>query len=177
MVAHALRQPYAACLVLTRWGKTMKQKAMTGTALFALVAAVVTVDGRQTRPPADIATLTSQVRDAERAFAKTMADRDHAAFVSFLADDAIFIGPKGAYRGKPAVADGWKPLYAGKQAQFSWEPERVEVLDSGTLALSSGPVRDPQGKRIGTFNSVWRREADGTWRIILDNGCPPCDCR
>lgn len=106
-----------------------------------------------------------------------MADRDHAAFVSFLADEAIFVGPKGAYRGRQAVAEGWKPLYEGPRAQFSWEPERVEVLDSGTLALSSGPVRDPEGKRIGTFNSVWRRERDGTWKIVLDNGCPPCDCR
>jgi hypothetical protein len=49
----------------------------------------------------------------------------------------------------------------------------VEVLDSGTLALTSGPVFDPAGKRIGTFNSVWRRETDGAWKIVLDNGC---DC-
>jgi hypothetical protein len=52
----------------------------------------------------------------------------------------------------------------------STEPQRVEVLDSGTLALSSGPVRDPQGKRIGTFNSVWRREPRGAWKVVFDNG-------
>ena len=67
----------------------------------------------------------------------------------------------------------WK----GPSAPFSWVPERVEVLDSGTLALSSGPVYDPQGTRVGTFNSIWRREADGKWRVIFDKGCPPCDCR
>jgi ketosteroid isomerase-like protein len=50
------------------------------------------------------------------------------------------------------------------------------VLDSGGLALSSGPVHDPAGKRIGTFNSVWKREGKGRWRIVLDNGCPACDC-
>jgi ketosteroid isomerase-like protein len=48
----------------------------------------------------------------------------------------------------------------------------VEVLDSGTLALSAGPVRDPKGQQIGTFNSIWRREADGSWKIIFDKGCP-----
>lgn len=119
--------------------------------------------------------LKEQVRQAETAFAKTMADRDHAAFVSFLADEAIFVG-RTARRGKAQVAEGWKPFFEGKQVPFSWAPETVEVLDSGTLALSSGPVFDPAGKRTGTFNSVWRREKDGRWRIVLDNGCPPCNC-
>ncbi len=121
-------------------------------------------------PPAD---LQAQVRDTERAFAKTMANRDHAAFTSFLADETIFFGAKGPIRGKQAVADAWKPFFDG-QAPFSWAPDTVEVLDSGALALSSGPVKDPQGKVIGTFNSIWRRETDGRWRIVFDKGCPVC---
>ena len=48
----------------------------------------------------------------------------------------------------------------------------VEVLDSGTLALSTGPVLDPDGRRVGTFSSVWRREADGAWLVVFDKGCP-----
>jgi hypothetical protein len=48
------------------------------------------------------------------------------------------------------------------------------VLDSGRLGITSGPVWDPSHNRIGTFNSVWRREDDGRWRIIFDIGCPPC---
>lgn len=119
--------------------------------------------------------LSEQVRNAEIAFAKTMADRDHGAFVSFLADEAVFVG-RTKRRGKAQVAEGWKPFFAGQQAPFSWAPETVEVLDSGTLALSSGPVWNAAGQRTGTFNSVWRREKDGRWKVILDNGCPPCDC-
>jgi ketosteroid isomerase-like protein len=73
------------------------------------------------------------------------------------------------------VAEGWKPFFEGAAAPFSWEPETVEVLDSGSLALSSGPVRDPEGKQIGTFSSIWRREADGHWRVVFDKGCPVCE--
>jgi hypothetical protein len=51
------------------------------------------------------------------------------------------------------------------------------VLDSGTLALSSGPVRDRAGKLVGTFTSVWRLESPATWRIILDKGDDACECR
>jgi ketosteroid isomerase-like protein len=120
--------------------------------------------------------LALQVREAEKAFAQTMAARAHLAFESYVADEAVFFGQQRVLRGRAAVAAGWKPFFEGAAAPFSWEPERVEVLDSGTLAFSSGPVRDPEGRQIGTFNSVWRREADGRWKIVFDKGCPPCDC-
>lgn len=153
------------------------RRLLTSAMASALVAAAVW--SARAQPPAspDIAALASEVRTAETAFARSMADRDHAAFVSFLADEAVFVGPKLTFRGRQDVADGWKRFFSEPRAPFSWEPERVEVVRSGTLALSSGPVRDPQGKRIGTFNSVWRREPGGAWKIVLDNGCPACDCR
>ena len=122
------------------------------------------------------AELVDQVRGAEAAFAKTMADRDAAAFAKFLAAETVFMSGGQATRGAKAVAEKWKRFFEGPQAPFSWGPEFVEVLDSGKLAMSSGPVRDPSGKRTGTFNSVWRREADGQWKIVLDNGCPACNC-
>jgi ketosteroid isomerase-like protein len=120
--------------------------------------------------------LTRQVRQAETAFAATMAKRDHMLFASFIADEAVFFGRNGALRGKASVVQAWKGFFDGAQAPFSWEPIVVEVLDSGNLALTSGPVRDPQGRETGTFNSVWRREADGRWKVIFDKGCPPCNC-
>ena len=122
------------------------------------------------------ADLKDQVRRTEIAFAKAMADRNPSAFASFLSNEAVFFSSDRALRGAAQVAAGWKRFFDGPAAPFSWEPEQVEVLDSGSLAMSSGPVRDPDGKRIGTFNSVWRREADGKWKIVLDKGCPPCDC-
>lgn len=115
-----------------------------------------------------------QVLAAERAFARTMADRDHGAFMSHLSDEAIFFNGEEPIRGKDAVAEAWRPFYSGPDAPFSWEPDRVEVLESGTLALSTGPVRDPSGKVIGRFNSIWRREPSGEWRVIFDKGSPVC---
>ena len=122
--------------------------------------------------------LREQVRRTEVAFARTMAERDHAAFVRFLAPDTIWLGAGArALRGKDAVAASWKRYYEGAQAPFSWEPEHVEVNDAGTLAISTGPVRNPAGQRVGTYNSIWRLEKDGRWLIVFDNGCPPCDCQ
>lgn len=139
-----------------------------------LITLLASAGGRAAETNAD---LQAQVRDTERAFAKTMADRDHEAFASFVSDEAVFFsGPKTVLRGRKAVADGWKRFYEGPKAPFSWEPESVEVLDSGTLGLSSGPVRDPAGNRVGTFSSIWRRGPEGKWTIVFDKGCPPCEC-
>jgi ketosteroid isomerase-like protein len=138
--------------------------------ILGLPAAALAADG-----PGN-AELAAQLRATEEAFARTMADRDHAAFVSFLAADAVFFGRRGELRGRDAVAAAWKPLYEGAAAPFSWQPEVATVLDSGSLGLTSGPVVAPDGKRIGTFTSVWRREPDGSWKIVFDRGCPDCEC-
>ena len=124
----------------------------------------------------DLAVLQKQVADAERGFAKTMADRNFAAFSSFIADEAVFFTSTAALRGKPAVVEFWKRFYEKPDAPFSWEPAQVEVLDSGTLAISFGPVRDPSGKHFSNFQSIWRFEAPGVWRVIFDRGNPECNC-
>jgi ketosteroid isomerase-like protein len=120
--------------------------------------------------------LKAQVAATERAFAKTMADRDYAAFTSFLADDTIFFASAGQQHGKAEVAETWKRFFTKPDAPFSWSPDQIEVLDSGTLAWSSGPVFDPEGTRVATFNSVWRLEAPGIWRIVFDKGNDVCRC-
>jgi ketosteroid isomerase-like protein len=123
----------------------------------------------------DLVQLGQQVKDTERAFAATMADRDYNAFTSFLSDEAVFFSGEIPLRGKQQVADAWKPYFDDPGAPFSWEPQQVEVLDSGTLALSTGPVSDPDGKLVAKFTSIWRLEASGEWRIIFDKGNRACE--
>lgn len=141
-----------------------RSRALLAALLCSLPAMAMAADDRSE--------LAAQVRAAEGAFARSMAERDHAAFVAQLADEAIFFSERGVLRGKSAVAAAWKPYYEAPTAPFSWQPESVEVLDSGTLAHSSGPVFAPDGRRIATFNSIWRREADGFWRVVFDKGYP-----
>jgi ketosteroid isomerase-like protein len=119
--------------------------------------------------------LKAQVIATETAFAKTMADRDHAAFTRMLSEETVFFSGPTPLRGREAVAAYWKRWYDKPEAPFSWAPKEVEVLDSGTLALSSGPVHDPKGNLIGSFTSVWRQEAPGVWRIVLDKGNAACE--
>ena len=120
--------------------------------------------------------LRAQVEETERAFARTMADRDHQAFMSFLSEEAVFFSGEKALTGKQQVATAWKSLYETADAPFSWEPEQVVVLDSGTLALSTGPVISPDGIIYARFTSIWRRQVSGEWKVVFDKGCEVCDC-
>jgi ketosteroid isomerase-like protein len=121
-------------------------------------------------PPVDA--LRAEVFASERAFARSMAARDFEAFGRHVADDTLFFG-RTVLRGRAAVLAGWKPFFDGADAPFSWDPDQVEVLASGQLALSTGLVRGPKGEAIGRFNSIWQRQGDGRWLVIFDKGSPP----
>lgn len=139
------------------------------------LAALVPGGTSSGQEPASVSELEKELRETEVAFAATMAARDLDAFTGFLSEEVIFFTGDNRLRGREAVSEAWAPYFEGEAAPFSWEPEAVAVLGSGDLGFSSGPVFDPEGKRIGTFNSVWRRLPDGSWRIIFDRGCPSCD--
>lgn len=145
---------------------------MTRTILLLPAVLALASCGPRDRPGTSEA--ARRVRETETAFAASMAERDLGAFASFLSDEAVFLTGDGALRGKDAVLEGWARYFEGERAPFSWRPERVEVLDSGALALSTGPVMDPSGEITGTFTSIWRLEDDGRWRIVFDRGCPVC---
>jgi ketosteroid isomerase-like protein len=142
--------------------------------IMAVALGAVVAGSAAAKTPAELA---QEVRAAEKAFAKSMADRKLDAFATHVSTEALFFGGRGVLRGRDSVVAGWKRFFEGDGAPFSWDPETVEVLESGTLGLSSGPVLDPTGKRIGTFQSIWRLEPDGHWRVVFDKGCPVCDSK
>jgi ketosteroid isomerase-like protein len=113
---------------------------------------------------------TAAVEAREIAFAATMADRDFDAFLTFISPEAVFFNGNEPLRGRDAIASAWAAFFEGRAAPFSWHPDLVEVLASGALALTSGPVRDAAGAVVGRFNSVWRREPDGVWMVVFDKG-------
>jgi ketosteroid isomerase-like protein len=118
--------------------------------------------------------LADAVGDAERAFADSMAKRDLTAFASHVSNEAVFFSsPDGleVLRGKDAIVEGWRRYFNGPTAPFSWSPATAQVLDSGTLGMTTGPVRNEKGEATGRFSSVWRLEPDGKWRVIFDRGC------
>lgn len=140
-----------------------------------VAALLLCVYGNTAAAAEDRAALTEQVRATEIAFAKTLADRDVKAFRSMIAPDVIWLADQ-PLRGPDQVVSNWQKFFETPKPPFSWSPELVEVQEGGKLALSTGPVFNPAGERVGTYTSIWRRESSGEWKIIFDRGCPACDC-
>jgi ketosteroid isomerase-like protein len=143
---------------------------------FLLVtAAALPAAGCATRAlPLSRESAAAGVRAAEIGFADSMARRDAAAFAGFVADDAVFVNGGRPLRGKAEVVEFWSRFFAGPTAPFAWAPEIVEVAGDGALGYSEGPVASPKGEVFARFCSTWRRDADGRWRVVFDNGYPVC---
>lgn len=135
-------------------------------AFLALVAMSVTPSAAQEHLDAAAA----EVEASEIAFAKAFSDRDLDAFLSFVSPEAVFFNGNEPSRGLDAIARLWAPNFDGADAPFSWHPDVIQVLESGRLALSSGPVLSASGEEAGRFNSIWRKDPDGQWRVVFDKG-------
>jgi len=125
--------------------------------------------------PAELAATVTEVKAAETALAKTMADRKLDRFGDFVAEDAVFNGNK-PHIGKAAVIEAWRGFFESPQAPFSWAPDAVAPTADGRYAVSTGLARDPAGKVISRFTSIWRKDADGHWRVVADQGVDETDC-
>ncbi len=138
--------------------------------LIGLIGLMAAILPAQATPPASA---DAEVWRRECAFAATMADRDLQAFASFVSEQALFHSGPTPLKGREAVRGFWQRFYTEAAAPFSWYPDRAELLEPGRLAHTSGPVFGADGALIGRFYTIWRKEADGEWRVLHDHGGPP----
>jgi ketosteroid isomerase-like protein len=116
------------------------------------------------------------VRCREIAFSQSVENQDAEAFASFIEPDARFIASS-VSRGAENIVAAWSVFFTADAPKIKWRPQYIEVLQDGNLALSRGPYHmnrlGPDGEFLeswGTFNSVWRKQNDGDWKIIFDAG-------
>ena len=128
-----------------------------------------------------LADLADDVRCREIGFSVAAENMDAETFAAFIDDDARFVGVS-ALRGPAAITEAWGPFLSEGGPLIKWRPQFVEVLEDGKLALTRGPYRlvvtgedGTQTEHWGTFNSVWRLKADGSWRVVFDAGSNPIE--
>jgi len=108
--------------------------------------------------------------NAEKAFAADASARStRAAFLTALADDGRLFAP-GPTNGKHL----WEAR-AENQNRLEWTPAVAEIASSGDLGYTSGPWRltnagDDKPSAFGHFFTVWKKQADGKWKVLVDHG-------
>jgi ketosteroid isomerase-like protein len=101
-----------------------------------------------------------------------------AAFKYFAAPDVSFIDtdPR-KWRGLPAVVERIGPDVPGES--LTWSAYYTDVSDDGTMGFNYGRYEarspGPGGKvsvHTGWFLTIWKRQPDGSWKYVMDNGAP-----
>ena len=122
------------------------------------------------------ADLADDVRCREVGFSKSAEARDAVSFKSFIDFDARFVG-NSVSRGPSSITEAWSVFLTNGGPAIKWRPQFVELLEDESLALTRGPYRmittDENGvetEHWGTFNSIWRLNDDGVWRVVFDAG-------
>ena len=108
---------------------------------------------------------------AERKFYRTGQEKGtRAAFLAFLADDAIVFRP-GPVNGKGV----WEKR-AETGLDLIWEPTFAAIARSADFGYTTGPAKWKANKKeekflgYGQFVSIWKKQKDGSWKVALDLG-------
>jgi len=152
----------------------MKQIVTTLGLAFALHQALLfTVASAQgpAIPPA-----LAEMADTERAFVRRAQDVGaKQAFLDYFSDDAVGFDGEHAAPAKTQIRKQPDPPKDAK-ILFWWEPRFGDVAASGELGWLTGPVRSSRNDgpiRHGNYASIWKRQADGTFKVIIDVGIDP----
>ena len=96
-----------------------------------------------------------------------------AAFLAFAAEDAVLMRNNTLVIGKEALKESFRG--SPKNVSLSWQPDFVDVAESGDLGYTYGKFiytsTDSLGKKSvqeGVFHTVWKRQADGSWKFVWD---------
>ena len=113
--------------------------------------------------------------NTEQAFSK-MAEEQNVrdAFLAFIADDGLLFRP-GAVNGKKWMQEHPVPP-SDKNPLLAWQPAFAGMSASGDMGFTTGPWefkadrRDEKPSGYGDFVTVWKKQADGTWKFVVDLG-------
>lgn len=150
---------------------TMNRTHITAAIASGVVAISIAFSAGQIKASDDAA--MDELLAADRAFA-VMASNEGAsnAFAAFASEDAVNFPGSEPARGRDAVVASVSGFGPGA---LSWAPEGGEVSADGTLGYTWGPysMTEPGNDVVvgrGYYLTVWRKGADGDWKVIADIG-------
>lgn len=120
------------------------------------------------------AQMLDAVAATERRFAASARELGwRAAFLEYFAEDSIALTPNPESARDRLKAQPVRPF---SEEELTWEPKAGDVAASGEMAWLTGPstfidrtTAQPKPS-YGNYLSIWKKQADGRWRVFLDVG-------
>ena len=116
------------------------------------------------------------IRMADQQWLKVFAAGDLEKSVEFCTADGSILAPNQPIAtGREAIKQSFSAFFSIPGFKISWQPLRTQVAKSGELGVTSGAYQmtfnDPAGKLVtdrGKYVTVWKKQADGSWKVFLD---------
>jgi ketosteroid isomerase-like protein len=112
----------------------------------------------------------------EQAFSKMAEEKNtRDAFMAFIADDGLLFRA-GAVNGKKWMLEHPAPPPGDKKPLLAWQPSYAGMAASGDMGFTTGPweakadIKDEKPQGYGHFVTVWKKQADGSWKFVVDLG-------
>jgi uncharacterized protein (TIGR02246 family) len=130
-------------------------------------------------PPDTRATDETAIRTAEADMAKAVAALDPAKAASFYVGDVVAMSPDAPVVQGRENMQKYFETWMQEKPEVSFSTVTVEVARSGDLAYTWGTgkvkAKDKRGKIVemtAKYVSVWKKQADGGWKIAIDTMIP-----
>lgn len=139
--------------------------------LALIISSCVTLDKKeQAASPEDKA----EMMDADRAFSKLSKEKGmKKAFIEYMDGEGVLLRPD-QYPLIGASAIDFLSQINDTTFTLEWEPQKAYLAKSGELGYTYGVYSlKPLSKDTvlyGTYVSIWKKQADSTWKYVLDTG-------
>jgi uncharacterized protein (TIGR02246 family) len=116
------------------------------------------------------------LRDLDAKWSAAAGAKDIDKTVSYYSEDAVVMPPNApSAKTRETIRSAWKEMLTTPGAAISWRATKIEVANSGDLACVRGTyeeaMTDASGKSVkdhGKYVEVWKKQADGTWKVVAD---------
>ena len=141
--------------------------------LVLTIAGAASGTAQQPAPASTTPAPLAEMVETERAFAaKALVVWWQQAFLEYFADEAVGFQEGAAGLAKDQISKAPDPP---KDSALLWEPRYGDISSSGEMGYLTGPStsRAPgRPERHQTYASVWKRQRNGSFKVILDVGVP-----
>ncbi len=118
--------------------------------------------------------MRNQLMEADRRFSRMCMEKGYKmAFLDNIDSNGVLLRPDMV----PVIgADAVDYLSQQSDGGFTmtWDPRGGSVAASGDMGYTFGlySIKPSAGDTViyGTYVNIWKRQADGTWKFVLDSG-------